>query len=157
LLFFFAEGSAVTIYKTLQAVISTQYVFSADDQAAMGWLQTHAHPGEMVINDAATDAGIWAPYKANLPILLPRSAGGALVADRAPILSNLLVLDHDGSLASRACALHADYVFAGSRSVPDDQPLLPARPVLEQTPHLEEVFASGNAAVFRMRLDCDQG
>jgi hypothetical protein len=157
LVFFFAEGSAVSIFKTLQQVIADQNVYSADDRAAMSWLRANAAPGEMVINDAATDAGIWAPYKADVPILLPRSAPGPLVADRGPILSNVLSLNQSSGVAARACALHADYVYVGAKPAPDDTPQLPDRARLEQASDLQEVFASGDAAVFRVNLGCNQG
>jgi hypothetical protein len=154
LLFFIAEGSAVSIFKTLDQVIAEQSVYSADDRAAMGWLSQHATPGEMVINDAATDAGIWAPYKSGLPILLPRSASGPVQEERGPILAHVADLSQSGGIAARACALHADYVYQGSRSVPGDPPLLPDRTTLERTPGLQEVFASGEAAIFRVQLPC---
>jgi len=154
LLLFMAEGSAVSIFKTLNQVIADQNVYSADDRAAMSWLSQHATPGEMVINDAATDAGIWAPYKAGLAILLPRSAPGPLQEDRGPILSHVVDLNQSPSLAAKVCALHADYIYEGSRSVPDDPPLLPDRATLERTRGLQEVFASGEAAVFRVEVPC---
>jgi hypothetical protein len=150
-LFFFAEGSAVSIFKTLQQVIGNQNVYSADDRAAMGWLSAHATPGEMVINDAAADAGIWAPYKAGVAILLPRSAPGSIQADRGPILTH--VADLTG-MATRVCALHADYVYHGARSVPDDPQLLPDRSVLEHTAGLREVFTSGDAAIYQVEVPC---
>jgi hypothetical protein len=154
LLLFMAEGSAVSIFKTLDQVISNQNVYSADDRAAMSWLSQHATPGEMVINDMATDAGIWAPYKAGLAILLPRSASGQIESDRWPILSHLVDLSQSSSIAATACALHADYVYQGSRLVPDEKSQLPDRATLERTPGLHEVFSSGDAAVFRVELAC---
>jgi hypothetical protein len=155
LLLFFGEGSAVSIFKTLQAVIVEQGVYSADDRAAMAWLQQHARPGEMVVNDLATDAGIWAPYKAGVPVLLPRSAPGALWDERGPILTHLGDLGQDSRIAAEACALQADYLYQGSRAVPDDTSLAPDRAALLGAPGLEEVFASGDAAVYRIHLPCD--
>jgi hypothetical protein len=154
LLLFLAEGSMVTIFKTLDAVVAEQNVYSADDRAAMSWLRANALPGEMVINDAAADAGIWAPYKAGLAVLMPRSASGGLEAERGPILTNLLRLNASPAVMASACGLRADYVFAGSRRVADDAPALPERSQLEQTPALQEVFASGDTAVFRVNLPC---
>jgi hypothetical protein len=154
LLFFLVEGSIVTIFKTLDAVVSEQNVYSADDRAAMRWLRANAVPGEMVINDAAADAGIWAPYKAGLAVLMPRSASGGLEAERGPILTNLLRLDESPTVMASACELRADYVFAGLRRVTDDAPALPLRAQLEQAPQLQEVFASGDTAVFRVNLPC---
>jgi hypothetical protein len=152
LLLFFAEGSAVSIFKTLNQVIGDQNVYSADDRAAMAWLRQNASSQELVINDAATDAGIWAPYKAGVPILLPRSA--PVEEGRGQILSHVTNLEQNQAITERACALHADYVYQGSRSVPDDTPLLPDRATLERAPGLEEVFASGEAAIFRVKLPC---
>jgi hypothetical protein len=154
LLLFFAEGSAVTIFKTLDAVISEQNVYLADDRAAMTWLRQNADPGDMVINDAAADAGIWAPYKAGLPVLLPRSGADELAAQRQSVVQNLLTLPASPSVAASACALRADYVFAGSRRVEGDPAALPDRTQLEHAPGLQEVFASGDAAVFRVNLNC---
>lgn len=154
LLFFFAEGSAVSIYKTLQQVVSEHNVFSADDRAAMSWLRQNAVPGAMVINNAAADAGIWAPYKTGLPILLPRSAPGPVQETRAPIAADVLTLDKTPSVAAVACSLGADYVYEGSRAVPDDVTVLPDRAQLEQASGLQQVFASGDAAVYRLQLPC---
>jgi hypothetical protein len=152
LLLFFAEGSVVSIFKTLDQVISEQGVYASDDRAAMAWLRQNAAPGEIVVNDQATDAGIWAPYKAGLPVLLPRSGSGALQEERAPILEH--VADLSGTTAARACALHADYLYTGSRTVPAD--VLPAldRSSVQSSPALEQVFASGAAAVYRIHLAC---
>src|SRR5205807_7797192 len=66
-LLFCAEGSAVSIFKTLQAVIVDQNVYLSDDRAAMSWLRQHTQPGEMLVNDHASDAGIWAHYNAGVP------------------------------------------------------------------------------------------
>src|SRR5579864_2528093 len=140
LLLFFAEGGAVTIYKTLQQDISEQNVYSADDRAAMSWLRQNAAPGEMVINDAAGDAGIWAPYKAGLPVLLPRS--GSVPESRQEVAADLLTLDEHPSEAATACALHAGYVFVGSQRVDSDPVVVPGRAALEQATDLQEVFAS---------------
>jgi hypothetical protein len=153
-MFFFAEGSAVSIFKTLEQVISEQNVYSTDDIAAMSWLRQHAAPGEMVINDAASDAGIWAPYKAGVAVLLPRSASGPVQQARGPILSHVLALRESPTIAASACALRADYVYSGSRPVPDDTPQLPDRAALERAPNLQEVFASGDVAVFKVELPC---
>ena len=149
---FFAEGSAVTIFKTLQQVISQENVYSADDGAAFGWLRKNAAPGEIVINDAAGDAGIWAPYKAGARVLLPRSAPTDNA--RAAIAAKLLDFNNEPAVAAETCTLHADYVFAGSRRVDGDPDVLPRREALESAPYLHEVFASGDAAVFQVNAGC---
>lgn len=154
LLAFFAEGSAISIYKTLDQVIVEQNAYSPDDVAAMAWLKVNAQPGELIVNDQAADAGIWAPYKTGAPILLPRSGSGPLIAERLPVLTHLLDLPTTADARSTACALHTAYVYSGGKPVPGDTQLLPTRAVLEGVPHLEEVFASGQAAVFRLHLSC---
>ena len=151
---FVAEGSVVSIFKTLQQVILEQNVYLSDDRAAMAWLRQHAQPGEMVVNDLASDAGIWAPYKAGVPVLLPRSAPGPLHDERAPILTHVLDLSQSTGIAAKACGLHADYLYQGSRTVPDDMRLALDRAALDQAPDLEQVFTSGDAAIFRIRLPC---
>ena len=55
----------------------------------MAWLKHNVEPGQMVANDQTVDAGIWAPYKADVPILLRRSSSGADILDRQPILANV--------------------------------------------------------------------
>jgi hypothetical protein len=153
-LLFVAEGSAVSIFKTLQQVILEQNVYLSDDRAAMAWLRQHAQPGEMLVNDLASDAGIWAPYKAGVPVLLPRSAPEPLQDERAPILTHVLDLGQSTGTAAVACGLHADYLYRGSRTVPDDARLALDRAALEQAPDLEQVFTSGDTAIFRIRLPC---
>jgi hypothetical protein len=151
---FVAEVSAVGIYKRLAASISEQDVYSSDDGAAMAWLKLNAQPGELVVNDLATDAGIWAPYKADVPILLPRSASGPQQHDRQPILTHLLDLRADPGAMSEACALHADYVYFGAQPQSFDENLGPDLAALQAAPDLEEVFSSGQAAIFRIHLPC---
>jgi len=156
LLAFFAEGSAISIYKTLDQVIVEQSAYSPDDAAAMAWLKQHAQPGELLVNDQAADAGIWAPYKAGVAILLARSAPGPLVAERLPILTHLLDLNDAPDARAEACALHAAYVYSGARQVPGDEHLLPSRTALDSAPDLDAAFSSGQAAVFRLHLNCSQ-
>jgi hypothetical protein len=155
LLGFYAEGSAVSVYKTIDQVIGEQNVFSADDGAAMSWLRVHARPGEVVVNDRAADAGIWAPYKAPVSILLPRSASGQLSQERTPILAHVLDLSANPNAQASACALHVGYFYFGARTVPDDERQVPDRASLARAPSLEEVFSSGEAAIFRIHLPCN--
>ncbi len=156
LLLFFGEGSSVSIFKTLAQVISQNNLYSADDRAAMAWLKQHAAADEMVVNLAASDAGIWAPYKAGLPVLLPRSASELVQETRGPILANLSTLNDQPALAQAACSLRADYVYFGSRSVDEDLTALPDRAELEHAPTLREVFSSGDTAIYQVTLACDQ-
>lgn len=154
LAFFFAEGSAVSVYKRLTVAVAEQNVYTADDAAAMAWLRTHVTSDEVVANDLSGDAGIWAPYKAGVQILLPRSAAGDS-AEREALLENLPRLDRSPIAENTACALKVGYVFHGAPPQAFDERVLPDRSALEAAPGLEEVFASGDAAIFRLDLPCE--
>lgn len=154
MLFFFGEGSGVATFKRLSQGIAEQNVYFADEAAAMAWLREHAQPGDVVANDLAGDAGIWAPYKSGVPVLLPRSAPGGVVDERKPILESVLDLDSHPGAAAEACALHVRYLFHSAAPVAFDERMFPDGTALEQAPDLEQVFTSGDAAVFRIRLAC---
>jgi hypothetical protein len=154
-LVFFAEGSAVSVYKRVAQAVAEQNVYGADDGAAMAWLKQHVQPGEMVANDQTSDAGIWAPYKASVPILLPRSARGAIRLDREPLLEHVSDLTATPRAMATACALHLAYVYDGAQPTTADERAFPDRTALERAPNLEQVFTSGQAAVFRIHLPCD--
>ena len=154
-LVFFAEGSAVSVYKRVTQAVAEQNVFGADDGAAMAWLKRNVQPGEMVANDQTVDAGIWAPYKADVPILLPRSASGANRIDREPVLLHVGDLPSAPGAMATACALHLTYVYEGAQPTSADERSLPERAALERAPDLEQVFTSGQAAVFRIHLPCN--
>jgi hypothetical protein len=151
---FVAEGSAVSIYKRLARDVADQTVYSADDGAAMAWLRLHAQPGDMLANNEAVDAGIWAPYKANLPILLPRSVTAELREARQPIVDHVLDLTAVPSAEAQACALGVNYLYQGARDAPHTERALPARTELAHAADLREVFRSGQAVVFRIQLPC---
>jgi hypothetical protein len=121
----------------------------------MAWLKQNVRPGEMVANDQTIDAGIWAPYKASVPILLPRSAPGALRLDREPVLSHVSDLTATPAAMATACALHLAYVYDGAQPTTADERAFPDRAALERAPNLEQVFSSGQAAVFRIHLPCE--
>ena len=53
-----------------------------------------------------------------------------------------------------ACALHLAYVYDGAQPTTADERALPDRAALERAPNLEQVFSSGQAAVFRIHLPC---
>jgi hypothetical protein len=152
---FFAEGSAVSVYKRVAQAVAEQNVFGVDDRAAMAWLKHNVQPGEMVANDQTVDAGIWAPYKADVPILLPRSSSGALRHDREPVLLHVGDLNRTPGAMATACALHLAYVYDGAQPTSADERSFPNRAALEQAPELEQVFASGQAAIFRIHLPCN--
>jgi hypothetical protein len=154
---FFAEGSAVSVYKRVTQAVLELNVYTADDGAAMTWLRQNAQPGEIVANDYAVDAGIWAPYKADVPILLPRSGGSAASQlDRQLILANAGDLNGAPAAGAAVCALHVSYLYDGGpgQALFADQRELPDRAALERAPGLEEVFTSGQAAVFRIHVPC---
>ncbi len=151
---FFAEGSAVSVYKRVMQAVFEQNVYSADDGAAMAWLKQNVKPGEMVANDQTVDAGIWAPYKADVPILLPRTSSGENRLDREPILTHVGDLNGAPGAMAAACALRVAYVYDGGQPTSADVRDLPDRAALERAPDLEEVFTSGEAAVFRIHLPC---
>jgi uncharacterized protein DUF6541 len=153
--FFFLEGSGVSIYKRTVQAVADQNVYTADDAAAMAWLRAHVAPGEIIANDRAGDAGIWAPYKADVPILLPRSASDALVDARQPVLDNILKLDAAPLAEHTACTLHVEYLFHGAAPRAFDERQFQDRGVLEGAANLQEVFVSGEASVFKIQLPCN--
>ncbi len=154
-LVFFVEGSAVSIYKRVAQAVTEQNVYGADDGAAMAWLKQHVQPGEMVANDQTVDAGIWAPYKASVPILLPRSAPGAIRLDREALVTHVSDLTATPGATATACALHLAYVYDGGQPTSADERAFPDRAALERAPNLEQVFNSGRAVVFRIHLPCN--
>jgi hypothetical protein len=150
---FFAEGSAVSVYKRLTIAVGEQTLYTSDDHVAMSWLRQHARPGEVLANDRAADAGIWAPYKAGVPILLPRS-GANDAALRETILVHLGDLDAAPQAQAAACSLRVRYLYEGAVDSPYDASMLPPRDQLVSSGDFEEVFRSGPAAIFRIRLPC---
>ena len=130
--------------------------YGADDAAAMAWLHTHAAPGEVLVNDAFADAGIWAPYKAGVLILLQRSASlpPEELSRRMLIWANVGRLDQTPEVLAAACAERARYVYYGARPSGWDQRSFPPVAALRASPALEEVFSQGAATVFRTRFVC---
>jgi hypothetical protein len=128
--------------------------YSSDDAAAMAWMRQNVPPGSVVVNDGYADAGIWAPYKAGLPILLTRSASADDVTAASLVIDNIARLDRVPAAAAEACAKHAAYVFRGGRVSAWDTRRFAALDELRASPALEEVFASGASVVFRLRQVC---
>jgi uncharacterized protein DUF6541 len=128
--------------------------YSADDAAAMGWLRRNAEAGAVVINDGYADAGIWVPYKAGLPILLPRSASGDEMTSAGVVIDNIARLDQVPGARVVVCARHAMYVYRGARVSEWDTRRFPSLAAMRASVALEEVFASGEAAVFRIQTRC---
>jgi hypothetical protein len=131
--------------------------YSADDASAMAWLHQHAAPDEVLLNDGSADAGIWAPYKAGVAILLQRSAAlpPEEVSRRMLIWQNAGRLDQAPDAAAAACAEHVTYVYYGARTSGWDLRRFPPVEDLRASPALQEVFSQGAAVVFRTRLACE--
>jgi hypothetical protein len=152
---FVAEGSGVSIYKSLAQAAVSQGSFSSDDRRAMAWLRQQARTGgDTLANDAAVDAGIWAPYKTGLPILLPRAAMESDTAERQIVRDNIASLNEIPSAHAAACQLGLRYVYYGSRVYADEVHHFPSPVVLARSDDLVEAFRSGDAVVFRTRLSC---
>jgi hypothetical protein len=128
--------------------------YSADDAAAMAWLRAHAQPGEVVANDRSGDAGIWAPYKANVRILAPRLGlpGADERSAQEQLLGSIGQLDR---VADAVCRLHVRYVYRGAHESQWEPRHFPSLDELRASPALEEVFTSGEAAIFRVLLPCE--
>jgi hypothetical protein len=120
----------------------------------MAWLRAHVQPGQMLLNNQAADAGIWAPYKANVPILLPRSVPNDQWPTRVAIAEHVDDLGALPSAELQACRLGLNYLYQGARDTTYDERLLPERTALERAEDLTEVFRSGQAVVFRIDLPC---
>jgi hypothetical protein len=139
----------------LQLTGNAVNTMSGDDVAAMAWLREHAQPGEVLANDWSGDGGIWAPYKAGVAVVMPRD-----VPNDGSLAARTLVLEHVTdlpSVAETACELHVAYVYRGAVPVKKgwEERHFPPLDTLRASPALEEVFTSGQAAVFRTRLRCD--
>jgi hypothetical protein len=152
LLAFVAEGSGVSIYKRL--ALESDGSYTRDDNTAMEWLRQQARPGDSLANDSSNDAGIWAPYKAGLPIVLPRTGSGDQREQRQLVLDNIANLDAVPLAEAEACQLGLRYVYYGARLYGYDGHEFPPPAVLAQAPGLEEAFRSGDAVVFQTRLSC---
>jgi len=130
-------------------------VYLVDDAAAMAWLAEHTSPGDLLANDWASDAGIWAPSKAGARLLLPRLDHGERLDARLLVASQIDKLDGAGPAAAAACLLDLRYVYSGASKGGFWEPhQFPPRDRLRTAASLEEVFTSGEASVFRTRLDC---
>jgi hypothetical protein len=128
--------------------------YTPDDAAAMAWLRAHASPADVLVNDGYADAGIWAPYKAGIPVLLPRWGPVSGDPSRLLVWREVLTLDQDPAAAAAACALHATYVYRGAQASEWDARTFPSAEEMRVAPDLEQVFASGDATVFRLKSIC---
>jgi hypothetical protein len=145
---------ALVVYMAYPASLVLGY--SDDDAAAMAWLGRHAAPGDVVLNDFSADAGIWAPFKAGPPVLLPRSPTKPVDKLNARLLvhTNVARLDQSREARAAACAEHVKYVYYGARTSQWDTRRFPPVAELQASPALEQVFSQGEAVVFRTRLRC---
>jgi hypothetical protein len=128
--------------------------YSADDAAAFGWLRQRAQPGDRLMNDGDADAGIWAPYKANVAIVVPHTRALTADAPESLVRGNLGALDLRAEVRDAACQLGVKYIYRGEASSTSDYRQFPDLAELRSNGALEEVFTSGEAAIFRTRLDC---
>ena len=148
-------GGLVLLPRRIQVDLERFASFSADDAAAMAWLGEHATPGALMANDGSADAGIWAPEKAGVRVLLPRFDLAPRAEQRQLIATHIASLGADPEIRDAACALGVEYVFSGAKGTGFYEPKrFPPVAELRASPWLEEVFASGDAAIFRARLAC---
>lgn len=156
LVFVLAEGSLVSIVKTLQVSAEKFATYSNDDAAAFQWLKEHRRPGAVLLNDGGADAGIWAPYKADVAIVESRFRPLVDADVSRGLRENVARLDAEPTLLATACALPVSYVYHGAKGTDFEDRRMPPLPELRDSPVLEEVFSRGNAVVFRVRLACPE-
>jgi hypothetical protein len=146
--------SAVGLMALVRVAAETTNTFGPEDMAAMDWLRQRAEPGSLVANDGSADAGIWAPFKAGLPVLKPR------VQPPDPrielILSNIGQLESVPEARAAACTLGVRYVYVGAHGTRWEVRHFPPTDVLRRSTALEEAFSYGEAVVFATRLGCAQ-
>lgn len=150
LAFLSVEMASVVIYRTLEHWRSQMATYSSDDAQAMAWLRDHAPPGSLLVNDGSADAGIWAPYTANLAIVAPRSAAGGRPQETERLLNNLTKLETLPEL----CDGRVRYLFRGAVGTVYENRHFPPLDQLRASPSLQEVFTSGQAALFRVTPPC---
>jgi hypothetical protein len=136
---------------SLQTGASATY--SGEDARVLGWLGQHAQPGEVLMNDGAADAGIWAPYKANVSIVLMRT--GPTSREAQLVRANIGQISARADVRHAACSLGVQYVYHGDAGSRSEDRQFPALDELRKNPGLEELFSSGDAAIFRTHLNCD--
>jgi hypothetical protein len=144
--------AALTVFEVTTAERAVGY--TPDDAAAMDWLRQHGQPGEVLANDRFADAGIWAPYKAGMPILWPRALTTNDAEQRLLVLDNIDRLDQVPDARAAACALHVGYVYYGAKTSSWDTRGFPPVETLEASPALEVAFQQGGATIFRLHPPC---
>lgn len=145
----------LTVWGTILLVgYSTDLVvgYSHDDDPAMAWLHAHVASGEVVVNDGFADAGIWAPYKAGVEILIYRSPAND--PERWAVVRNIARLDQDPATRAAACRFRARYAYYGAKTSSWQDREMPPLDDLQRSASLDEVFASGGAHVFALKSLC---
>jgi hypothetical protein len=153
--------SGVSAWATLQSYTARHLAISSDDVAVMEWLKTHRTRDELVVNDLMADAGIWIPHKAGVPVLVPRQLIDTLGSDLELVHANVGHLRDVPAARATACAHGVTYVYRGAAApqiFPGVSPWLirqfPPIDELRRSRELTVVFRSGDAALFRVDLDC---
>src|SRR5262249_18656707 len=110
-----AIGLASGVMVAAKFGIQTAWIvtYSAADAAAFDWLRQHKQPGDVLLNDGAADAGIWAPYKADMAIALPHSRTYASDGPELLVRQNLGQLETRADVRQAACQLGITYVYRG--------------------------------------------
>lgn len=151
-----ALGAAAVLLTVAKFHIETSNIvtYSADDAAAFAWLHQHAQQGDVLLNDGAADAGIWAPYKTGLQIVLLHSRPPLPDGPETLVRTNLDALDARQDVTSAACSLDIKYVYHGEAPSTSERREFPSLESLRNNPVLQEVFSRGDAAIFQTRLQC---
>jgi hypothetical protein len=150
----FGLASVVLVAAKFSVQTSGVVTYAASDAAAMAWLRQNARPGEVLMNDGAADAGIWAPYKGNVPIVLSRTRAVTPDGPELLVRANVGRLDSRPDARDAACRLGIQYVFRGEGQSPSELRQFPPLAELRASSALEQVFQSGDAALFRTHLNC---
>src|SRR5258708_7705237 len=104
-------------------------------------------PRDGPLNDGAAAAGPWAPYKANLSIVVPHASVFAPDGPEQLLRANIGQLEGRADVRQAACELGVKYVYHGAASSPEAR-LFPGVEDVRQVTALEEIFSSGAAAIF---------
>jgi hypothetical protein len=130
--------------------------FTSDDAAAMAWMRQNVSSDAVVVNDTFADAGIWAPYKAGVRILVYRGIDDPATSEqRALVVANVAHLEKEPAPRAVACTFNAGYVYRGAANAAWQVRSFPPLEELRSASALDEVFALGQAAVFRIVLPCN--
>jgi hypothetical protein len=148
------SGSAMTNVVSAAAAPVITYAAGTDDAAVMHWLRQNGSAGEVLVNDTFADAGIWAPYKAGIAVLMPRGVDLDREKDGQLILADLADLASVPAAAAAACRMHIRYVFKGASGTRWEKRQIAPVAELRHSPGMTELFSSGQAAILGIRLPC---